>query len=254
MNDEQVLALTSAWDVQIAPSRGFFSAPDERDDAFMEMQRRALQAASPGNPFMENNRRVERPPQAVIDNGPTATLEEIHAAFDNAAEDAVKEAQKILNDARIQRAERLKALGFASAADVREHAPALGAIEIGALVAPLIVEYEEKYQKKFITEEQVEFLAKKYNLIFGPAKKFRGQVPEENLIEVERFMTKAPIKPVHTEMMMVAPYADFDTRGYTIRDNKMVYDPIVLYPVKGGYLIVTAWGEEAKDELVQRAK
>jgi hypothetical protein len=31
---------------------------------------------------------------------------------------------------------------------------------------------------------------------------------------------------------------------------KLEYDPIVLQPVKGGYLVVTKWGLEASDEIV----
>jgi hypothetical protein len=52
-----------------------------------------------------------------------------------------------------------------------------------------------------------------------------------------------------------APKEDFDTRGFEVREGyKLVYDPIVLQPVSyneiEGYLIVTAWGDEASDELV----
>lgn len=52
-----------------------------------------------------------------------------------------------------------------------------------------------------------------------------------------------------------APKEDFDTRGYEVVDGyKLIYDPIVLQPVSKdgieGYLIVTAWGDEATDEIV----
>lgn len=33
-----------------------------------------------------------------------------------------------------------------------------------------------------------------------------------------------------------------------------VPDPVVLQPVKGGFLIVCAWGEEASDEIVVNEK
>jgi hypothetical protein len=32
--------------------------------------------------------------------------------------------------------------------------------------------------------------------------------------------------------------------------SKQKPDPIVFYQVKGGYLIVTAWGDEARDEVI----
>lgn len=52
-----------------------------------------------------------------------------------------------------------------------------------------------------------------------------------------------------------APKEDFDTRGWEVRDGyRLVWDPVVLQPVSkdgiDGYLIVTAWGDEASDEIV----
>lgn len=56
-----------------------------------------------------------------------------------------------------------------------------------------------------------------------------------------------------------APKQDFDTRGFIVQDgHKLVYDPIVLQSVSKegieGYLIVTAWGDEASDENVVNQK
>jgi hypothetical protein len=48
-----------------------------------------------------------------------------------------------------------------------------------------------------------------------------------------------------------APQKDFHTSGYVLKEGYiLVYDPVVLQPVKDGYLIVSAWGMEASDELV----
>lgn len=45
-----------------------------------------------------------------------------------------------------------------------------------------------------------------------------------------------------------APQTDFEM-SYLRKDGyKLIPDPIVLQPVKGGYLIVTKWGLEASDE------
>ena len=39
--------------------------------------------------------------------------------------------------------------------------------------------------------------------------------------------------------------------GYKLKQvYKDIPDPVVLQPVKGGYLILTAWGDEASDPLV----
>jgi len=64
---------------------------------------------------------------------------------------------------------------------------------------------------------------------------------------------KAPFK-------IVAPQKDFNMDGHVLNGFKIEKeapqvtffpdDPIVLQPVKGGYLIVTAWGPEASDPAV----
>lgn len=56
-------------------------------------------------------------------------------------------------------------------------------------------------------------------------------------------------------LQICAPIKDMDMTGMTIEDGykiKKIYipDPVVLQPVKGGYIIVTAWGNEASDENV----
>lgn len=53
-----------------------------------------------------------------------------------------------------------------------------------------------------------------------------------------------------------APVKDMDisglelVEGYKLQRKIEIPDPVVLQPVKGGYLIVTAWGDEASDPLV----
>lgn len=62
-------------------------------------------------------------------------------------------------------------------------------------------------------------------------------------------------------LMICAPKKDMDLKGLTkigavfqIGQIKHVPDPVVLQPVRGGYLIVTAWGDEASDENVVNEK
>lgn len=57
--------------------------------------------------------------------------------------------------------------------------------------------------------------------------------------------------------IICAPLKDMDIDGLKKKDSifsmfKTVHvpDPVVLQPVKGGYLIITAWGDEASDEIV----
>lgn len=62
-------------------------------------------------------------------------------------------------------------------------------------------------------------------------------------------------------LMICAPKKDMDLKGlnkvgavFQLGQIKHVPDPVVLQPVKGGYLIVTAWGDEASDENVVNEK
>ena len=51
--------------------------------------------------------------------------------------------------------------------------------------------------------------------------------------------------------VICAPKTDIlETKNETSLKFETVPDPIVLYPVDMGYIIVTAWGDEASDELV----
>jgi hypothetical protein len=77
----------------------------------------------------------------------------------------------------------------------------------------------------------------------------------------------ANLNPYYTEsfqkcpLEIAAPVKDFDTKGMELKNFKLskieIPDPVVLKPVffKGmkHYLIVTAWGDEASDELVLNA-
>lgn len=167
---------------------------------------------------------------------------------------------------------------------------------------------------KFITEESVQKICQKYNLIYGPASRYIGTVPDKNLLEMEKFSIKdedrcyeeveeyrghvmhkgfistsaiaekQKRKQEEIEMGLMprisfgdhvyertqecpleiaAPKKDFDTKGMELKGFKLqpkveIPDPVVLQPVyyKGNkyYLIVTAWGAEAEDELVVNQK
>ncbi len=58
------------------------------------------------------------------------------------------------------------------------------------------------------------------------------------------------------QLMICAPLSDMDMTNASYKDRMLkesiieIPDPVVLKPVKGGYLIVTAWGDEASDPIV----
>ncbi len=62
---------------------------------------------------------------------------------------------------------------------------------------------------------------------------------------------------VKPNFIICAPKNDFDTKNLVINGRKLeihIPDPIVLQPVKLGYLIVSKWGLEGQDELVVNEK
>ena len=55
------------------------------------------------------------------------------------------------------------------------------------------------------------------------------------------------------QLQICAPIKDMDTKGYKLQGHKLIKDipdPVVLQPIENGYLIVTAWGDEASDPLI----
>lgn len=139
-------------------------------------------------------------------------------------------------------------------------------------------------QYKFITEKSVLEICNKYGLVYGSIKDYIGSVPDKNLKHIEDFKIKEKdlcffhflntknisrkidqyvdykhiASGTQCPLEIVAPLKDFnlanrELRGFNVVQRE-IKDPIVLHPVffngKKYYLIVTAWGLEASDELV----
>ncbi len=159
--------------------------------------------------------------------------------------------------------------------------------EIADLVMYYRINYPNN---KFITEGQVKMICEKYGLILGDVSMYKGFVPLDKLRQIEKFTIKEKdvlkriwskdtayrnpgelindkgqnaqqypsiFKAVEVSegLKICAPLKDMEITskqilvGYKIED-KPIPDPVVLQPVKKGYLIVTAWGDEASDEIV----
>lgn len=91
-----------------------------------------------------------------------------------------------------------------------------------------------------ILENKNRFYSNDQNNIFG--LKYRGNI--EFIIENNNLKICAPIKDMDMSNMTIE-------NGYKMKEAiKHIPDPVVLQPVKGGYLIITAWGDEASDPIV----
>lgn len=250
-------------------------------------------------------------------------IEEIHETFYTEVDRLLADA-KILNSLEtdkgelILKQEKLKSLGFISTQEVVEaqkEKDRLRSLESENNSKNTLTEainyFSFKYPfYKFITEESVKNICKKYNLVYSDVGRYIGTVPDANIEQMENFKIKEEDKCFcfsieshgfsfidhsykeyksfsdyqnwetkrlsksyraacgsYSENFLIspleicAPVKDFNTKGMEIKDFKLskieIPDPIVLQPVffKGckHYLIVTAWGIEAEDELVKNS-
>lgn len=253
-------------------------------------------------------------------------VQEIHKSFFTAGDVLLAEAETVLSKAIDEKALRLKKLGFTKAIGVPEIEEQVKEREIKEVQAKLIQQYKMRYpNQKFITEDMVAKINKKYNLVCATIDRYKGFVPEEKLKAIENFavqskdksekmltnfkfsytssdsrsiklleslnITSVPMsalvtnhldlnqivgsKNLHkvssqylrldsydiidkTSLEICAPAKDMDLTGLTQTKEGFFAkltrvecpDPVVLQPVKGGYLIIAAWGDEASDELV----
>lgn len=259
-------------------------------------------------------------------------VQDIHREFLTAGDELLKVVEGMLNEhteAHNQKIQRLQNVGFTEVPEVKKW----NKVSVSYEFANLIQSYKIRYANKFITDEQVKAICKKYNLICAPVSRFKGFVPDVNLRQIESFklqekdknslmvkitrawhtgaahdfiirslgarwihrQLKQPLIPVdspnlswhgdklfsvsvgdrescyvdswkifdNTKLLICAPKKDMDVRGLQQINGvfqelgffKAEYpDPVVLQPCKGGYLIVTAWGDEASDPLVVNEK
>ncbi len=280
------------------------------------------------NPFKKSESNDVRR-EIAIEQAPKkkTVIEEIHETFYSEVDRLLEEASIAHSldtdkEVLIEKCKRLKALGFTNTKEVKaaeteilrldqlkkqneEKKSLTDAINYFSVAYPIY---------KFITEDSVKKICKKYGLIYGAIDKYIGTVPEKNLKQIETFsvhendechvyrqdytdwngsvrevskkyLTKTEREKMnegkgnnHHYMMLhythnnvseidmkclleiCAPPKDFDMRGMEVKDFHLKslppapIDPVVLKPVIFNatkyYLIITAWGDEASDEMV----
>jgi hypothetical protein len=71
-----------------------------------------------------------------------------------------------------------------------------------------------------------------------------------NLSVYKNFLFIAAVKTLFSEDAFNESQARIIKKAEREAKFQVELDPIVLCKVKGGYLIITSWGDEANDELV----
>lgn len=223
-------------------------------------------------------------------------VEAIHNEFFTAGDNILQEATcllKQLEEKDLAKGKRLAALGFNKTREAVVAIETENKLATTKEIADLVMYYRVNYpNNKFITEEQVKHICEKYGLVFGETTMYKGFVPENKLVLIEKFSAKdKDVKKIvcsknigwsglkigdlvndggrdarlyksifkevaiNDSLKICAPLKDMDIPdtkhlvGYKIMD-KPIPDPVVLQPVKGGYLVVACWGDEASDEIV----
>lgn len=212
-----------------------------------------------------------------------STVEKIHNEFFTAGDKLVKAAKAIIAKGilEVSGAPKLIALGFTQCAEVRKYY-AIEELRNNGLLAE---KYAQKYPfNKFITKKQIDQICKKHKLLFGPVSIYKGSIPPKSVNDILNFkvddsdletsqlsgfifdwgiltgITKRENTKLADDKIrsfsICAPKTMMNLDGQKIIGNEIVpKDPIVLHPVKGGFLIVAAWGgPEASDELVVNNK
>lgn len=240
---------------------------------------------------------LEKPTIAPKSKEYPKIVQEIHREFDIAGDKLIEEANLILGNTpklNENKVELLKKLGFTQTEELQTAEKIRKQVEFTKQQLEAVNYYRQNYPfNKFITEEQVETICKKYGLICGDVSIYKGFVPEKNLREIAEFKLKPEDAQYYKtywgamhystykisydefqrtklnseggyfshyhysssigEFKICAPLKDMNTSNMTITNGyklEHVPDPIVLQPVNHGYLICSAWGDEASDELV----
>lgn len=324
---------------------------NEKDTGILYLNKKTMNIFNFKSDFSELTKPATKSPTKQDLN---AIVEEIHQTFYTEVDRILAEAkiQNTFNDLpveKIEMAQTLQALGFSQCRDVseqkaNEQEKMRRQFDNGEkkLTIEAVNHFSQKYPLyKFITEDSVKKICKKYNLVYGGVAFYKGSVPQKNLNEILNFKIDENDRPVLGEhinqylwnrvigengqpdftdelpciqspyvrgrnttylvehksieiikererkyfesitngeiqdgytpnatlfspapLEITAPLTDFDTRGMELKDHQLTQapapDPVVLCPVwfkaRKHYLIVTAWGLEANDELVMNPK
>jgi hypothetical protein len=200
-------------------------------------------------------------------------IEQIHNEVYSAHDLLLKEAKAILetpiDESKVQDYQKLIDLGFNNEKNIIKHKEEVTKIEESKFIKSKIEYYSFKYPfNKFINEDSVIRICEKYGLLLTDVNRFIGSIPEKNQKEIINFkvdkkdLNNSYIKEseytIGTGLLIIATKDQLNMKSARVQGHKLVdiikEDPIVLQPVKEGYLIVSAWGIEASDKEVQNPK
>lgn len=158
-------------------------------------------------------------------------VEEIHHAFDTAAEKLLEEAKAVIDqssDLNLEKITRLSALGFTQVKEVVQGQAKLNDVKFSKEQIELVEKYKKQYpQNKFITENQVIEICNKYGLVTAGTSCYKGFVPEKNLQDIEKFDEK--YKCSEKQVYICEDGSHIDMTGTVIRRNRVLSEYFHFY-------------------------
>ena len=152
-------------------------------------------------------------------------VQEIHHAFETAADRLLEEAKSVIDQSsnlNLEKVKRLSALGFKQANEVVKGQQVIKKVEFSQEQIDLVEKYKRQYPRnKFITEDQVIEICNKYGLVTAGASCYRGFVPEKNLQEIEAF--DEIYKCSEKQMYICEDGSHIDMTGTVIRKTSSNY-------------------------------
>ncbi len=157
---------------------------------------------------------------------------QIHNEFDSAEERLLQGADKVLKELGIitesqmeKHAELHKQLGFHNSKIAKEHSDINRKLTISKELAGLIHYYKQNYPiQKFLTEDELNRICEKYNLIYAPVGNYIENVPEKNLAEIANVR---PIDKLHEQEDKYSVAVSFAGDSYTNKQmNSFFKNPI----------------------------
>lgn len=119
-------------------------------------------------------------------------VEQIHNEFNTAGERLLAEAKSIIDEGLVTKVARLERAGFVQSVQVKKAAR----MRLSKELADNIMKYAVRYpSQKFITDEQVVAICRKYHLKCAPLSRYTGFVPVEKLTQIENFSVSASDVP-----------------------------------------------------------
>lgn len=150
-------------------------------------------------------------------------IEEIHKSFNTAVDELMHYANQKEDESSdlqksIDKANRLRGLGFSNAATVKQVKSEETRLYVVKAdnsrkdtLSRAIKYYTQNYPLyKFITPESVNAICDKYGLVFGSAEGYVGDIPDRNIQDIENFKLKEEDQTYHD----MTDQWTYQSRGY----------------------------------------